>query len=76
MARLAVEASNWIDVDDWEVTQPHYMRTALVLERICERLNDALRLSGPDRSSHQFIGNAQQSGLLSNSFVELTCLIP
>jgi len=38
MCQLAVEDSDWINVDSWELRQPSYMRTLLVLKSAKERL--------------------------------------
>ncbi|KAJ4455042.1 putative nicotinamide/nicotinic acid mononucleotide adenylyltransferase [Paratrimastix pyriformis] len=47
MCHLAVESSDWIDVDDWEASQPTYTRTANVLDSISNRLNTAAQALVP-----------------------------
>lgn len=42
MCKLAVDDSEWIDIDEWETSQPQYKRTLEVLNNIQLRLDRLL----------------------------------
>jgi len=41
MCQLAVEDSNWLSVDEWEIFQEQYSRTLFVLKHFQEEINKA-----------------------------------
>jgi nicotinamide mononucleotide adenylyltransferase len=47
MCKLAVHDSEWLMVDTWEATQPHYTPTLHVLNHIATQVNAALKNPNP-----------------------------